>query len=850
MSEKRFGAVACSAVALGLSLGLAACGDDGGGAGPPVTGTIRGTVTAEARGLEGVEVTLRGPVERSTSTAPDGAYAFAEVPGGAYTVELEPVAGAVFSTSARDVVVESAGQVVVASFQGSFTHDSRIEGVVRARGRPLAGVTVTLGGDGSDEATTGTDGGYAFGSLAFGEYTVSISGFGGEVSFAEMTKEVTLGAGASEVVTFSGDAPPTATVEIASITDADTGQPANPGSISGTIGVVVEVDPGEETITEVRLLLDGTVVEARSAGGGSSGTGVTAGGPAGSPAQDAFSFAVDTEVLPEGAAMDGSVVTPVYANGTHELGAEAVTAVGDAAAAGGEQLDFANDDRIAVTRLEGGQGIIGPGGFRYYGGEDVVLAATPVVYTGRTIGAVGLRGSGGTPTANATLAAPDLGAGPGNAALAEAPPFTFTLTPAENAGLENDDGSATAGFEFRVTTIRNDAGTDITGSFDRTDLDDLFLDFTGPDVNVGAPSEIAAGGVDIGGPSNYASGGAFGVTHTEDPGVGGAVATVDVDDVSSAADPDFPGITAVADLPERGAGSYEARIVALADALGNGVDLDATPVDRGDGADNVSEPFGVDRTPVALTNVLPADSGVFLNPVDVGPDGTPDGAADNDLSFTAADPALGDGSPGSGYGGATVTASDGSGVSFTPPLTPNASGTNAIDLGAPQFADGEWTVELAVDDGAGPPNEATHTWFVGVDTERPSLQVTDFPQGGTTSGSSGPLTIGGSISDLSGLSSVIVSVRADGDDAAGTNADGLCTTGDYELDPDAGEVDVQNVDVAGSASDFEQTFQVANAGGPVTYCIFIFAEDDARDNRGDPEPNRTTFFAKTLIQWL
>ncbi len=197
---------------------FAAC--DEGGTNVQVEGTISGTVSAEGQGLSGVTVSLSSGA--STATDANGNYSFANVPAGTYVVTISGFpADAAFSSTSGSAVVATAGQNVTVDFSGSFVRTSSILGSVAVGGvGPLEGVTVTLSGDESATTTTDAAGQYLFGGLRAGSYTVTVSGFdASKYSFDPASKPATVAAGASEVVSFTGEELRTAMIKGAMFLD-------------------------------------------------------------------------------------------------------------------------------------------------------------------------------------------------------------------------------------------------------------------------------------------------------------------------------------------------------------------------------------------------------------------------------------------------------------------------------------------------------------------------------------------------------------------------------------------------------------------------------------------------------
>ena len=168
---------------------------------PPVTGTISGVVTIEGSTASGVSVTLSSGA--SATTDGSGAYSFAGVNAGAYTVTISGFANdATFSSTAKAATVTSAGQVVTVNFDGTYVRTSAILGSVSAGGMGLAGVKVDIG---SSSVNTDANGQFAFSGLRAGSYTVTISGFdAGQYTFASATSTVVVGVGESKVASFTG----------------------------------------------------------------------------------------------------------------------------------------------------------------------------------------------------------------------------------------------------------------------------------------------------------------------------------------------------------------------------------------------------------------------------------------------------------------------------------------------------------------------------------------------------------------------------------------------------------------------------------------------------------------------
>jgi hypothetical protein len=160
-----------------------------------VTGTISGVVTIEGVGQAGVSVALSSGSTATTDGS--GAYSFANVPAGSYTVSISGFpSDATFSSTSQAATITTAGQVQQVNFSGSFVRTSAVLGAVSVSGvGGIDGVNVSIG---SASTVTANGGQYAFSGLRAGDYTVSISGFdGAQYSFASTSQSVSLRSGAS-----------------------------------------------------------------------------------------------------------------------------------------------------------------------------------------------------------------------------------------------------------------------------------------------------------------------------------------------------------------------------------------------------------------------------------------------------------------------------------------------------------------------------------------------------------------------------------------------------------------------------------------------------------------------------
>ena len=161
----------------------------------------------ENTGLGGVTVVLSGMADATTATDNSGQYAFTGLRAGAYTVEIsgfddDEVGFGSISNSATVGVGESK----VISFDGTYLRTAGIMGQVSVEGEGLAGVTVTMTGEGEDQTDVTDAGGlYAFSKLKAGDYSVAISGYDtDDYAFGTTSMNVAVATGETANIPFTG----------------------------------------------------------------------------------------------------------------------------------------------------------------------------------------------------------------------------------------------------------------------------------------------------------------------------------------------------------------------------------------------------------------------------------------------------------------------------------------------------------------------------------------------------------------------------------------------------------------------------------------------------------------------
>ena len=158
-------------------------------------------------GLGGVTVVLSGMADATTATDMNGQYAFTGLRSGTYSVEIsgfdmdEVGFGSVSSAATVGV-----GESKIISFDGTYLRTAGIMGQVSVEGVGLAGVTVTMAGEGEDMTDVTDAGGlYAFSKLKAGAYSVAISGYDpDEVEFGTTSMNVTIALGETANIPFNG----------------------------------------------------------------------------------------------------------------------------------------------------------------------------------------------------------------------------------------------------------------------------------------------------------------------------------------------------------------------------------------------------------------------------------------------------------------------------------------------------------------------------------------------------------------------------------------------------------------------------------------------------------------------
>lgn len=791
---------------------------------PPATGTITGTILVEGDPLGGVTVNLSGPATASTVSLADGTFTFASVLEGQYTVSITGFSAEVQFAQTTSGVTVAGGQTATVAFTGTFVRTASISGTVLVDGVGFQGVTLTLSGTEAGTAMSGVNGGFSFPGLRAGTFTVTLSDLAADLTFTITERQVSLGVGDAATVEFSGIQEKPAEVAIFALENAG-GFRINASAVRDDVIVLVDVEPGTQTVTKVTVFLN-----AENVGEQELPTPAAAFGQQLAPQR--LRFEVNTTTF------DPNAGGPLFPNGPATFTVVVDTEQeGPGAAQTTLAITLVNTDLIAGINFLGGAGGVVSDGKQWWGGGDLDFQIVPVIFDPNLIisaidvVAVGQASANGGPSL-------DFGSGLGVAHRVTGPPFLFTATQERNDGFVEDDPTR-LGHTIRVVKVLDGAGLDITSNFlpgRAPPVERLWVDFIGPQSNPGTRLNVEGEGpVIIGG--EWFSAGAFGLSPAaSETGVGGVTHQFDV---TAEGLPVATNIAGIPDLGERGL-LYELELTSMVDALGN----------QGPAANVlVSELFGVDRTALTISDVFPTTT-IILNP----DDDAGDGVTDNRVAFTATDPQLPDGSPGSGYGAATAIGVDGAGVviDLTSKIAPNASGANTLDpLILPEET---YTFDFEIADNAKPVNTASSTVSFILDRTNPIFENIGNPLEESVSAAAPSLTftIAGRSTDANGVSSVVLTVR----DADAGGLVGACEVTDPKVEItttlEAGKVVANTFDVTANAAGFSEQFQVFRKGinGVLQIlCFYIEMADNATDVEGNPEPNTSNAFTRTVIEW-
>ncbi|WP_419858167.1 hypothetical protein [Candidatus Palauibacter irciniicola] len=655
-------------------------------------------------------------------------------------------------------------------------------------------------------------------------------------------------------VTVGGEDP--ATVVISRLLDENREAIGDPTNIAGTIYVLLDVQPNEETVTNIALTLNGEAVTPLCRGS-SGDMGADIAGLAETGASVEVECQLKTNAV-VGECM-GMQLDPMYANGGYELSAYVETTRGDKREAfAGQSITLNNHGFVMVAHTPGAESEVGAhtNGLTFYGGPSVegnvnMFHACPVAYDGTVVGKMTLS-TMLTDTSQEAVEGPTVSfreVRNGPQFPAKESPFTWsasTIWWSGNTSVENDPGE-TETWIINSGQILNPDGGDITSTFRMGDetakLGPLHFDFKAP-VRTNTSEVVVATSNDA---TTWASteathyrdgsGGStrrFRITEMSDMGVGhvyGMTSAIAVGDCGVGANADTRGstafvpldeasgnVTTISQLPEEDpnrdgvadGGGYDcfvAEVQSLADRLGNAVGLANVPRIR------TATTFGVDRTAPEISRERPSEPIVLSS---------------NSLFFEVEEPRLETGEDGSGLASA-VRAWAGSSSRTSSRVYWRGSamadnGSVEIDIeptaGSTFARERSHTVYADVADNAG---NYTSTSFTFIrDQTDPALSLTAVPSNfGAISAASVSVTVGGTLSDATEIRRAFLSIHK-GD---------TCAMGDDALPSTQVSGPVRRLDNGTNEIEFSEVFTVKPADdlGATTYCFYLHAEDDARD---------------------
>ncbi len=160
------------------------------------TGVLTGTITDAGDGdpIAGAKVDLEGPLNRSTTTGPDGTYSLT-LSVGDYSIDVH----AFGYTDASGTATVTTGETTTKDFALVAAPSYGVTGTIAdARGQPVSGVKVSVEGTPIPPVTTNAEGAYAFESVPAGSYTLKATASG---CLAAQSKDVVVDA--AKVVDFA-----------------------------------------------------------------------------------------------------------------------------------------------------------------------------------------------------------------------------------------------------------------------------------------------------------------------------------------------------------------------------------------------------------------------------------------------------------------------------------------------------------------------------------------------------------------------------------------------------------------------------------------------------------------------
>ena len=671
--------------------------------------------------------------------------------------------------------------------------------------------------------------------------------------------------------------PEEATVVISRLLDANRQQISDPSGIAGTIYAVLDVQSNDETWTEIGLTLNGETVSPLCRGTGGTSADVAVGPGLAAAGQVEIECVLTTnDVLGECVGMQ---LEPKYANGEYELSAFLTTDAGDRRdVVASQPIELGNPNFVKIAHVPGSASELGnhTKGLTFYGGPAVegnvnMFHACPVAYDGTVVGSMQLS-TVVTDTEQNPVEAPGptfrtRRGGPAFPVDDEAP-FTWSIITDWwsgnhaywSEGAENVPGE-TETWIVNSGIITDPNGLDVGSKFrsaGEAKLGPLHFDYRAPNTS-SDDSQISISRLSSGAPVYGPTSAAYyydgtgsnpmrlWISDMTEGGVGhvyGTTSAIAVGDCSVRANADTRGSTAftalegyenithisqlaeedpVRDAVNDGGGidCYVAEVQALADRLGNAVDLAEEPRIR------TATTFGVDRTPPVISRERPSEA-LVLN--------------ENALSFEIEDPRFESGEDGSQQRAAAYAYAGDSRYWVTSNHYWSSSvdistGSATVDITPPQttpthrFArEEEHTVYIWARDNAG--NSAFTSFTFTRDHSPPALALSAVPSSfGLTQAASVSVTVAGTLSDATEIRRAFLSIHH-------ADANGACTEAN-PLESTQVANPVRRLHNGTNKIEFSEVFTIKKAGdlGATNYCFYLRAEDDARDANGGGDEN-------------
>jgi hypothetical protein len=255
-----------SLFALGVLAGLAACGDDVSVTEPVITPAVTGiTVSPDAATLikgqtaqlSAVVTTNDASVAKTVNWASSNA-AVASVSATGLVTALTPGAATITATSTADANFRAGAQITVT---GSGVRSIRVspDNAIVATGATLQLVANVDADAGVARTVTWTSSNTAVATVSETGVVTGVTAGTVTISAASTVDATVTGAAA---ITVRNPVP--ATISISSVTFGTLNTPVNENNVFGQIEVTLNVDPGDQIISKVDVLIDGNVACSQS----------------------------------------------------------------------------------------------------------------------------------------------------------------------------------------------------------------------------------------------------------------------------------------------------------------------------------------------------------------------------------------------------------------------------------------------------------------------------------------------------------------------------------------------------------------------------------------------------------